>query len=97
MNQFSIDYEKTLSIWWSWLWRAFIFSVIFGGLLGGIGGFVVGFAGHPEAASSVGGLMGWLASIPVSIWALKAALSKKHKGYSVRLVTESAPANTPQA
>lgn len=78
-----ITLKKTLSIWWSTVWRALLVSMLVGAILGFIGGFIVGVAGRPELSGAVGALLGWLGSIPVSIWALKAALSKKHGGYSI--------------
>jgi hypothetical protein len=84
-----INLEKALSIWWSMAWRAVLVSMLVGIILGFIGGFIVGMAGSPELGGVVGGLLGWLGSIPVSKWALKAALSKKHGGYSVVLVKHS--------
>ena len=68
------------------VWRAVLVSMLVGAFLGFIGGFIVVAAGWPELVGAVGALLGWLGSIPVSIWALKAALSKKHGGYSVALV-----------
>lgn len=87
MNEVTL--EKTLSIWWSMVWRAVLVSMLVGFILGFIGVFIGSAAGRPELGGAVGALLGWLGSIPVSIWALKAALSKKHGGYSVVLVKSS--------
>jgi len=89
MEYNEITLEKTFSIWWSMLWRFILVSMLVGAILGFIGGFIVGVAGRPELAPSVGAVLGWLASIPVSIWTLKVALSKKHGDYSVVLVKRS--------
>ena len=78
-----ITLEKTLSIWWSTLWRVALVSVPVGAIFGAIGGFIVGAAGRPELGGAAGAACGWLGSIPVGIWALKAALSKEHGGYSI--------------
>jgi hypothetical protein len=81
-----ITLETALSIWWSMMWRTFILSLVVGFVLGAVGGFIVGAAGHVELAGAVGGLLGWLGGLVVSIFALKVALSKKHGGHSVVLV-----------
>ncbi len=86
MTQAQVNLEQTLSIWWSMMWRVMLVGTLVGAVLGGIGGFIVGFAGFPELGGAVGALMGWLSSIPVSIWALKAALGKQHGGWSIRLI-----------
>jgi hypothetical protein len=71
------------------VWRTALVGMLVGFVLGFIGGFIVAAAGWPELGGAVGMLLGWLGSIPVSIWALKAALSKKHGAYSVVLVKSS--------
>lgn len=81
-----IPLKQVISIWWSMIWRWTLVGGLAGFLLGGIGGFIMGFAGYAEYAGFVGGLLGWLASILVSIWALKAALSKDHGGNSIVFV-----------
>jgi hypothetical protein len=68
--------EQVLPIWWSLVWRCVVFSMVVGAVLGFCGGFILGMNGHPELAAPVGALLGWLGSIPVSIWSLKAALEK---------------------
>ena len=78
MNEAELNLERMLSIWWSFAWRAALLSMVVGAILGGIGGFIFAAYGNPQMSGSVGALLGWLGSIPVSIWALKAALSKKH-------------------
>ncbi len=89
MNEAEINLERTLSIWWSFVWRAVLLSMVVGASLGGIGGFIVGASGNPQMGASVGALLGWLGSIPVSIWALKAALSKRHGGYRLALIKDA--------
>lgn len=79
MQANEITYEATLSVWWSFLWRACISGAILGAVLGFVGGLAMGLTGHQDSAGSVGALMGWLATFPASMWALKAALNAKHK------------------
>lgn len=81
-----VTLDQTVSIWWSMMWRATLMGMLVGAILGFIGGYIFMAVGRPELAGIIGALLGWLASIPVSIWALRAALSKKHGGYSVALV-----------
>ena len=73
-----MNIERLLAIWWSMTWRFLIVSVILGFVLGAIGGGIVGAAGHPELGAAVGAILGWIGSIPASMWSLGAAL-KKHK------------------
>ncbi len=84
-----VNLEQVLSIWWSMVWRVVVVNVPVSLVLGFIGGFIVGAAGYPGLGAPVGAILAWLGSIPVSIWALKAALLKEHGGYSVELVMAS--------
>jgi hypothetical protein len=45
-------------------------------VLGGIAGGIMAILRFPEYGSVAGGTIGILVNIPVSIWALKSALSK---------------------
>jgi Mg/Co/Ni transporter MgtE len=86
MEYKDIGLDNALSIWWSLVWRATLVGMLVGAVLGAIGGFAMGISGRSDLAGAAGALMGWLGSIPVSVWALKAALSRRHGGYSVVLV-----------
>jgi outer membrane lipoprotein SlyB len=70
-----MSFEKILPIWWSFAWRGCVVGGLVGALLGAVSGGVAGLTGHAEIASMVGALMGYLGSIPVSIWALREALN----------------------
>ncbi len=86
MESNEIDLEKTLSIWWSMFWRVFLVGMLVGAMLGVVVGSIASVMGYSEFSGLVGAVMSWIGSISVSIWALKASLSKKHGGYSVVLV-----------
>lgn len=86
MEEIELTLEKTMPIWWAFAWRAVLVSMLAGAVLGAIGGFIVGVAGSPQLGGAVGSLLGFFASIPVSIWALKSALSKTYGNYAMVLV-----------
>ncbi len=86
MEQIELTLERTMPIWWAFAWRAFLISMLAGLVLGAIGGFIVGVAGSPQLGGAVGSLLGLFAAIPVSIWAMKSALSKTYGIYSVVLI-----------
>ncbi len=89
VEQVELSSGTILTIWWAWAWRAVVVGMLVGALLGAAGGFVVGVAGSPKLGGPVGMLCGWLGSIPVSIWAMKSALSKKYSDFSVVLIKRS--------
>jgi hypothetical protein len=78
--------ERVLAVSWSFVWRSMVFSILVGAVMGLIGGGIVGGAGHSELGSAVGALLGWIASIPVSIVVLRQVLLKKFSTFSIKLV-----------
>jgi hypothetical protein len=68
------SWDLVLPLWWSFFWRASIYSVVFGAVLGAVGGAFVGAAGYPGAAEATGAFSGYLGSVPASLLALRAAL-----------------------
>jgi hypothetical protein len=89
MSEVELTLERILAIWWSFMWRTVLGSMVIGFMLGFIGGVIVGGMGHPQLGATVGALLGWLGSIPVSIWALRAALARKYGDLRLALVRES--------
>ena len=79
----TVDYKKVLSIWWSFYWRGILVILPVAFVIGVIFGIIAAFAG--DGFNTVGGVLAVLASIPISLWALKTALSKPHCGDSIKL------------
>ncbi len=89
MEKVEVTYGNTLRVWWSFMWRASLFSVILGVVLGFIGAFTIGPFVDPETGRNIiAPILGFLGSIWVSIWVLKGILSKKYKTFSVALIKE---------
>jgi len=86
METIEVTWNHTLSIWWSYIWRCMVFSMLVGLVLGVIGGVIVGVMGKPDMGGMVGGILGYVGSIPVSIYVMKTILNKKYKSFSIALV-----------
>ncbi|NHF71675.1 hypothetical protein G7044_00795 [Paracoccus sp. 12-3] len=71
-----MTYREVLPIWWSMTWRSFIFGTVAGFIAGAIAGLAAGMLGHPEAGGLWGSIAGGLVAIPVSLWAMRAAINK---------------------
>jgi len=91
-SEFAADFTwgRVFHIWWAWLWRAVVFSMVLGFVLGAIGGFIVGAAGRPDLGAPVGAVLGWLGSIPVTVYVLGIVLRKRYRQFSIKVVTHSA-------
>jgi len=74
---------RVLLVWWSFFWRFILFSLIAGAALGIVGGLIVGVLGRPDLGRNVGSILGWMASIPVSVWAIRKALTRAYPGFTV--------------
>lgn len=71
-----MTYGEVLPIWWSMAWRGILGGAAAGFAAGFLLGFIGALLGQAEMASLWGGVAGMIVAIPVSIWALKAALNK---------------------
>jgi len=67
-------------------WRAAVVSMLVGAILSFIEGLVVVQLGRPDLGGMIGGLLGWLGSFSVSIWALKVTLSKRHGEHTIVMI-----------
>jgi len=88
METVEVTWSNTLTIWWSYIWRCILISMVVGFILGAIGGVVVGVMGKPDLGAMVGGILGYLGSIPVSIYVMKVILNKKYNKFSIALVSQ---------
>ena len=71
-----ITWGQALPVWWSVVWRGFIYGLAGGFALGFIGGFIAALIGAPEKAALWGTIGGYIAGIPASMLAVKQAMSK---------------------
>jgi hypothetical protein len=82
-----ITFERTIAIWWSFVWRSMLFSALLGAFLGLGSGAILGVLGHPELGGPVGAVLGWLGAFPVSIVVLRMVLGKEFGDFVIRLVS----------
>jgi tellurite resistance protein TehA-like permease len=87
-NSPDVTWERALRVWWALVWRTMIFGMVAGAILGAIAGVgtVITGRGNPH---TIGFALGWLASIPVSIYAVRQVLRKRFRTFSIRLVERS--------
>jgi len=93
MENSEVSWSQSIPVWWSFFWRASLFGAIAGAVLGGVGGVIVALIGKPELAATIGGIAGYVAAIPVSMYCMKHILNKSFKGYSLRFIKDD-PSNT---
>jgi hypothetical protein len=91
MKRSEISWTQATRIWWSIAWRTLLFSALAGAMVGGAAGAGLGATGHGDLAAPTGRVLGWLASVPVSIGVIRAVLRKDFADFSLRLVPHGGP------
>jgi hypothetical protein len=81
-----VTWGRTFSIWWSFIWRASLAAALAGAVVGFIAGVLLALAGSPHAAGSVGAVLGFLVSVPASVFVLRGVLRKRFAEFAIRLV-----------
>jgi len=81
-----VTWERVRSIWWAFFWRAAIYSTLLGFVLGFVGGVVIALLGRADLGASVGGALGSIGAIPVSLVVMSMVLKKRYGSFSVRLL-----------
>jgi len=71
-----VSWRRALAVWWSAAWRGGLYAIPGGFLFGMLGGVLAAVTGAPQKAQLYAAIGGYLASIPLSMLALKQALTK---------------------
>ncbi len=85
-NQPEITWGQTLPVWWAFMWRCTVWSMVVGVVLGAIGGGIAGAVGRVDLSGMIGVVLGYLGSIPVSMYAMKVVLGKQFNGFKIAVV-----------
>ena len=80
-----VTWERSLKVWWALFWRATVWGALAGAFLGFIGGMIVVVTGKGDG-TTVGTILGWLGSIPVSMFVVHHILRKSFKEFSIHLI-----------
>lgn len=75
-----LSYEQIAPIWWSMFWRNTVFGFLAGGLAAFLVGLLAGSLGFSGNTQLVSAAVGFVAGVPVSVWAFRQALIKHGLG-----------------
>lgn len=87
-----LDARRLLAIWWASMWRYWLMSVALSLAIGLAGATLGSKLGRADAAAPLGAVASFVASIPVSILALRTALTRRYRDFELRLVTREGDA-----
>jgi hypothetical protein len=81
----ALTFERTLAIIWAWAWRASAVTIPAVLLLVPLAILVFASSAPVDRQDGrvIGQVLGFLAAIPASLWALRAALTKKYDGFQI--------------
>ena len=87
MQEVEVTFGRAAQIWWAWLWRSMLFTILFSFL----SGFVIGMLGHligldPKQMIPVNMLLGAVIGVIVSIWIMTKILKKNFGSFRIALV-----------
>jgi len=80
-------WEIAAKVWWAFIWRSALFSILIGiglGMIVGFFGVIVGLP--PGFMVSLSSLLGIVLGVSVSVWAMKMVLNKKFKQFQIVLI-----------
>jgi len=87
-QELEVKWNHALRIYWAWLWRSLLFSILFGGIFGFGLGFIASMLNLINI-QPLFTLFGVIVGIVVSIWMLRNILRKKFKGFHIALIRDS--------
>jgi len=87
MEEIQVTCKWAIRVWWSWAWRAAVWTFPTAFLLGFCIGIVVGIIGvDPNSMGVWFQLLGVCIGVFFAIFTLKTVLSKKFNGYRLALI-----------
>ena len=96
MEEISVTWKRAARIWWSWFWRAMLWTMPTAMGIGFIVGMAFGISGTPiEPFEAYLQLMGALVGLFFGIFAMKTILTKRFNGYRLMLVKTEDETQTP--
>lgn len=75
-----MTYRDVISIWWGMVWRGMIMAVPATIVASFVVALFLAFSGLGQTNAIIGAIIGYVTSIPVSIWALRASLIRHGLG-----------------
>lgn len=82
------EWTTVAQMWWAFVWRVMLIGMLIGLVIGFIFGFLGAILGNAVMGQMMGMGFSMLFNLPVSIWAYRAALTKRFDGYQLALVEE---------
>ncbi|MDO9222816.1 MAG: hypothetical protein Q7U20_03790 [Caulobacter sp.] len=80
-----LDNREMASVWWAFFWRTVVGGLVAGAVGGGLAGLVMAIVGYGQYGSLAGAVVGWIANLVVSFFALRMAIEKKYGTFALKV------------
>lgn len=82
-----VTWGRALKVWWSFIWRALLFTIVAGFLAGAIiGGIAGALRVNAQMISLLGSLAGMIVSLPIGVWVVRMVLRKSWSDFRIVLL-----------
>ena len=86
MDTLEVTWSRATRVWWSFMWRATLFSALAAGVLVFVSGTILVALGRVDLVDPLGRLLSYGVTIPISIAVLRQVLRKEFADFEIRLV-----------
>ena len=88
MNEVELTWGRTIKVWWSLMWRGWLFAFIAAFIVGIIVAIVRAIIGFDQGTGVlVSTLGGFLIGLLIGMWVVKIILNKKYSDFRIALVS----------
>jgi hypothetical protein len=91
MGEVELTWNRSMRVWWLFVWRTMIGGFFFGFVVGFIAGFLNTVLGKPLEGNVLGAILGWVASMIWSTFVMRMALKKHYRDFRIVLVPNPDP------
>ncbi len=85
--EIEVTWNKTIRIWWAWVWRSILLSVAGGLIIGVLLGIISAVIGVKMPLTSV--ILGFFVGLYAAFYMLKRVLNKDFGDFKIALISKS--------
>lgn len=87
VESIQVTWMRAFKVWWSWIWRNLLFSVLAAAGVGTVLGFLMGLANvESEIIKNVCIIAGYIVFVPIGVAVTKLVLRKHYSDFKIALL-----------
>jgi uncharacterized membrane protein YjjP (DUF1212 family) len=91
MHEVELTWNRSMRVWWLFVWRSAVGGFVFAFVVGFIAGFLNFVLGKPLQTGVFGAILGFVTSMIWSTFVIRMALQKHYRDFRIRLVPNPDP------